>query len=84
MDDVKMNFKTMHSDLSCDLCHDDAAQDTAHLLDCQKLIDNCPDLYNDTQVEYDHIFKETNQQLKAIKLYCKVFKVKISLLESLT
>ena len=49
MDDVKENVKTVNNgDLSCDLCKTDLMQDTSHLLDCQILLENCPDLYNDT------------------------------------
>ena len=84
MDDVKFNFKSMYdNDLACDLCPEGDTQDTAHLLLCQTLIDNCPDLYNDVLVEYEHIFKGTNDQLMAIKLYREVFKVKHSLSENL-
>ena len=85
MDDVKENFKTMNNgDLTCDLCQKDVMQDTSHLLDCQTLLENCPDLYNDTEVEHRQIFQETDKQLIAIKLYTKIFKVKLKLLEKLS
>ena len=84
MDDVKFNFKSMYNnDIACDLCPEGGMQDTAHLLLCQTLINNCPDLYNDVQVEYEQIFKGANDQLMAIKLYREVFKVKHKLSENL-
>ena len=77
MDDTKNNFSSMYADVTCNLCDKDLIQDTAHLLYCQKLIDNCPDLFNDSTVEYDHIFKGTiKKQLAAVKLYAKIFKTK--------
>ena len=73
MDDVKVNFSSMYSDLSCDLCNEGVPQDTSHLLYCRTLLDNCPDLYNDIEVEYSQIFKGTDDQLSATRLYHKVF-----------
>ena len=76
MDDAKLNFKSMYNDLTCDLCDAGLPQTTSHLLDCQTIIDNCPALYNDTQVEYSQIFSGTDEQLAVTKLFDKVFKVK--------
>ena len=79
MDDVKVNFNSLNMDATCDLCSEDVVQDTAHLLLCQTLIDNCPELYDDSIVEYEDIFKETDHQLNAVKLFSKIFKTKNSL-----
>ena len=81
MDDVKLNFSSMHSDTTCELCTDGVPQDTSHLLFCRALLEKCPELYNDTAVEYNHIFSGTNDQLRAAKLFLKVFKTKESLTE---
>ena len=81
MDNVKLNFSSMHSDLTCDLCTDEAPQSTSHLLFCRALLDQCPELYNDTAVEYSHIFSGTSEQLRATKLFLKVFKTKERLSE---
>ena len=75
MDDTKINFSSMYNDLTCNLCLEDVIQDTSHLLYCKTLINNC----NDCSVEYSDIFKGTNEQLKAVKLYQHVFKAKQNL-----
>ena len=81
MEDVKLNFSSMYSDLTCDLCNDGILQDTPHLLFCRTLLDNCPELYNDTEVEYSQIFNGTDDQLIATRLFYKVFKTKKRLSE---
>ena len=79
MDDTKMNFSSMDSDVTCNLCLQDVLQDTSHLLYCQTLIKNCSELFNDCSVEYTDIFKGTKEQLSAVKLFHHVFKTKLSL-----
>ena len=79
MNDVKLNFKSMYTDYTCDLCEESVPQSTTHLLDCEKILSNCPDLYNDTDLEYHHIFIEVEKQLSAVKLFCKVYQVKQNL-----
>ena len=76
MDDVKGNFSSMYSDTTCDLCSEGEPQNTSHLLLCRALLDNCPELYNDTTVEYDHIFSGNDDQLRAAGLFLKIFKTK--------
>ena len=79
MDDTKINFSSMYNDLTYNLCLEDVIQDTSHLLYCKTLINNCTELFNDCSVEYSDIFKGTNEQLKAVKLYQHVFKAKQNL-----
>ena len=76
MDNAKANFSWYYSNILCDLCDNNAPQTTNHLLICRKLLDNCPNLFNDIDVEYGHIFGELSQQLKAVKLFNQVYKVK--------
>ena len=76
MNDVKTNFSSLYISDECDLCGSNIPQTTEHLLYCQKILDNCPELFNDVHTEYEHIFGDNDQQLKAVKLYHKVHKVK--------
>ena len=76
MDDVKLNFSSMYNDTTCDLCTEGVPQDTAHLLVCRTLIDNCPALYDDIDTEYSQIFSGVDEQLTATRLFQKVFKTK--------
>ena len=78
MDSAKINFSSFYdSNIMCDLCNDNIPQTTDHLLFCRKLLDNCKTLFNDIEVEYQHIFSgNQQQQLKAVKLFNVIFKVK--------
>ena len=49
-------------------------------MSCEKLMYECEDLYNDDTVEYEDIFSNTENQLKAVKLFQKVLKVRENLL----
>ena len=75
--DVKGNFKSMfQGNIQCDLCNEDVSQSQDHLLDCQKLIDNCSELYNNVVVEHDDIFGKVDKQLSVVRLYQKVLEVR--------
>ena len=56
MTNVKSNFKTMYSDISCEFCDKGEPQTDAHLLDCLYFIKHCPQLENNSIVEYEDIF----------------------------
>ena len=77
---VKNNFKSSLESLVCDLCHAEE-EDQLNLLNCETLINQCDDLYNDISVEYGDLFsKMTTKQLQAVKLFQKVLKVREDLL----
>ena len=86
MVDVKINFKNKYStaNLRCRLCHgEDESQE--HLLDCNVLILNCLELYNDSDVQYEDIFSENvAKMLSAVRLFSKVLKTRDTLLENET
>ena len=82
MCDVKANFKNNYSDeLSCRMCHSEV-ETQQHLLDCEVMINNCKDLYNDTVVEYNDLFGETSRQLRAVRLFSKVLKTRKQMIDS--
>ena len=76
MSNVKLNFKTMYSDLTYNLCEENIPQSDSHLLECLRIINNCPVLSNDTSVEYEDLFGDISEQLNATKLYREVFEAK--------
>ena len=47
---------------------------------CQKLIENCESLAENTQVEYEDIFGTTNKQLKAMALFEKIHETRDKLI----
>ena len=58
------------------------SQTDAHLLDCTKLIKNCPSLANNFDAEYEDIFSEDVQkQLEIARIFKEVFDVKLALEE---
>ena len=69
MIDVKMNYKGMYTDYSCNICKKDVPQTQAHLTQCEKIIDECPMLYNNINIEYEDIYGSYSEQIKITKLY---------------
>ena len=67
MIDVKLNFKSQYLDTKCNFCSEEESQD--HLLDCQTIIQHCKELYNDTVVEYEDIFKNAKKQSQMANLF---------------
>ena len=62
-----------------------ASQTTAHLLECQTLIDKCQDLFNDQAVQAEDIFSsDITRQKRATQLYKSVLDTKTKLEEILT
>ena len=68
---VKANFRNQFNnmDISCNLCDSGQEESQFHLLECQTIIDNCPELYDDVSVEYDDMFRKSSKQLKLVKLF---------------
>ena len=64
--------------MNCDLCGEYESQQ--HLLECDVLIMECPDLFNDTIIQYEDIFGNENKQLSAVKLFKKVLETREKLL----
>ena len=79
MTNVKLNFRSSHQDLTCNLCKSESLQSDLHLLECETLIKECPELRNDMDSEYEDIFGRLSEQLSATKLYTSVFETKTKL-----
>ena len=76
MFDVKGNFSNGFADLSCNFCKQNEPQTQQHLLVCEAMMKNCPELANNDEIVYADIFKSTNQQLKCVRLFANILKAK--------
>ena len=83
MTEVKNNFKNKFVNLQCFLCKSEI-DDQSHLFYCQKIIENCHELAENIDIEYEDIFSEKSKQLKAIKLIAKIWKVREKLISEIT
>ena len=81
---VKRNFRGQYSDVWCRLCSaepggaaDREEETQQHLLNCRVLIQNCPELYNDSEVDYSDFFhSDPLRQLRATRLMIKVLETR--------
>ena len=75
--DVKANFKGMYPEnLHCNICNEDIVQNQEHLLNCQIIVDNCSELFDNINVEHDDIYGHVDKQLSVVKLYKRVLEVR--------
>ena len=66
--DIKENFSFLYLDNECTLgCKEIESQE--HLLNCQVIIENCFELSEDIDVEYEDIVGTIDRQIKFINLY---------------
>ena len=72
MIDVKGNFKNGFADISCSFCDQNEPQTQQHLLVCPKITKNCPELANNNNIDYSDLFKDTDRQLKCVRLFRKI------------
>ena len=73
----KTNYRKKYEhDLSCTLCKDPNTEESeSHLLSCPFLI-NKHQLGPDMQtIQYEDIFKNLTHQVKAVKVWTKIFKI---------
>ena len=67
MFEVRENFKNKYDDHLCQLCRS-AKDDQLHIFMCQDLINECEDLANNTDVEYEDVFGPKTKQVEEVKL----------------
>ena len=83
MTNVKANFSSMYDDINCDLCLQNVPQTDYHLIECDKIIENYQDLRDDDTTEYEEdLYKNINEQVKAVKLYKVIYTIKEALEET--
>ena len=71
----------MYEDDNCDLCTQNQIQNDSHLLECLTIINKCSELANDYETEYEDLFDSMQSQIKAVKIFMAVYKVKEGLEE---
>ena len=78
MTQLKGNFSNAHKDnLQCELCREENSIETQmHLLVCNVLV-NHPDLQIPIKtMKYDDIYQDLSSQVKAIKVWKKIFSIR--------
>ena len=76
MVDVKTNFRMFYSDLLCRICKKEE-ENQEHLLFCEKVIESCPELFDDTSIIYKDIFSDKEEKLlKVIKLFKSALEIR--------
>ena len=82
MDPSKSNFRKQHEpDLFCDLCRISLCT-PQHQLECVVLKKFVPELQM-TNVTHEDIFSDVNNQLKAVKIFMKVFRQREIVMDAL-
>ena len=81
MYNVKSNYKGQYiNNMSCKLCKS-ATCDQRHLMDCSILKNEVPELKNNSEVQYNHLFASDDKYVLAIKLFNKIIRKREELLE---
>jgi hypothetical protein len=73
----KTNFEGIYKpDLSCSLCKDKTSKETeSHLLQCP-FFSKFPELASEmANIKYMDIFSDISKQIKAVRVWIKVFKI---------
>ena len=52
-------------------------------MECKILMENCQELYNDIEVEYEDIYGNEAAQLKMVKLYSIILKTREKMLHNM-
>ena len=73
MVEVRCNYKNKYVNLLCQLCKMEE-EGQSHLFSCDKIIANCSVLAENTEVEYEDIFRDLDNQVKAVKLLSEIWK----------
>ena len=78
MVDLKGNFSESHrGNLHCELCDDEREDETQmHLLQCKFLLKHHELGSELTKIKYDDIFSDLASQIKAVKIWKKIFTVR--------
>ena len=74
--DVKTNYKSMYSNLQCRLCNSlEQEESEIHVMQCNKIISDESLKKPIETISYSDIFGNMKQQISAVKILKKIFKV---------
>ena len=77
MSDLKVNYQNKHrNDLSCALCREDIMESESHLLQCKDLVGEESLVDEIGNIKPEDIYGNLKDQICAIKLWKKLFKVR--------
>ena len=79
---VKTTFSQMYSDNLCRICKL-FPESQFHLLQCPDIIPKLKLLSNYKEIDENYIYGDVSKQLKIVKIYTKVLKIREELLEDL-
>ena len=72
----------MFGDMGCRVCGESEVEESqSHQLECITLINRCPELYNDSIINYDDIYSNISKQVRVTKLFDKVLRVRDKIFE---
>ena len=74
--DVKCNYKNNYNDLKCTFCNSTEDESKYHLLQCENLIENCKNLADNINIEYEDIYDQLEKQVPAEKLLHEVLEIR--------
>ena len=81
--DVKCNYKNNYKDLKCTFCNSTEDESQYHLLQCENLIENCKNLADNINIEYEDIYENDLKQVLAAKLLHQVLEVRKKLIDQI-
>ena len=75
MNDLKSNFQNKYkNNLNCSLCKQECKESESHLLQCVEIISE-PDI-NLQNLKYSDIYGNLGDQIKAVQIWKKIFKIR--------
>ena len=83
MSDVKCNYKMKYgNNLNCSLCQKNVQESESHLLQCEDILSENGIAEEAANITYNDIYGNLNEQIRAVKLWKKIFKIKTWKLEN--
>ena len=80
MASLRKNYPNQYQDLRCQLCLVED-EDQIHLFRCSKILDRCPALANNIEIEFEDIFGSLSKQTRAIRLLMTIWDTRESLIK---
>ena len=81
--ECKANFRSMYSEVNCELCTDNKPDDQPHILQCTPLSDQLKSIeLSMKKVEYSDIYSDPHKQKEVTVMISKLIDIKKKLIES--
>ena len=77
VNEVKCNYRTKYkNNVTCSLCDSNSEESEVHLLQCESIISEPEVKDSIPQIQYSDIFAEVKKQIKAVKTWRKIFRIR--------